>query len=338
MDRKTYEWSKKTSREAYEQAIRDSGGGGLDPHDHPHNHLGEYAPYQHEHQDEHEHEDLQAQVDHNEDRINALEHELEALADTREAGEWEYKNVWELRGSGFGFTEAHNFTKATNIMEITKLDSFGNTHGFARVEVGDYVEIVQEHDTRAVGDYGLYAVSAVRDGGSDTKIFDLTLEQGKGAPTLNSKCLIKFFHLNENLDLAELDARYVSKSGQQDIEQGRWWLRQKNAEGNWRSYIDIKADGKLGLYHVQDPGDDAHAVNRGYLNKELDKKADTHSHPYASSSHTHNYASSSHTHSYASTNHTHSKAKMQTGTNTNPSLTAGEMYLNTSQNVVYVGT
>jgi hypothetical protein len=317
MDRKTYNWAKRTGREAYEQAIRDMeaiGGGGqplpdTEQHRHPdyslidHEHDGfddtalwEDQKRQDEYMDEmteaivqnqsnigqlvgHQHEDLQAQVDHNEDRINSLEHELEALADTREAGEWEYKNVWELRGSGFALIEAHNFTRPTNIMEITNLDASGNTHGFARVEVGDYVEIVQEHDTRAVGDYGLYVVSAVRDGGSDTKIFDLTLEQGKGAPTLNSKCIIKFFHLQDNIDLADLDARYAPKG---------------------------------------------HAHNQ-YLT--------------SLPSHTHSYASTSHKHDsdYATSNHSHSVI-FRSGTTTNPSLSKGEPFLNTTYKVIYVGT
>lgn len=322
MDRTDYEFTKRASRTAYEAAIRDAGGGVPEEHEHPH-----------------EHEDYQAQIDHNEDRINALEHELEALADTREAGEWEYMNAWELRGSGFAFTTAFNFTNPTNIMEITKVDANGTTHGFSRVEVGDYVEIVQQHDTRLVADYGLYVVTQKEEGGSDTFVLHLDLEQGIGAPDLNSKCLIKFFHLQDNLDLAELDARYVGKSGNQDIQEGRWYLRQKNAAGQWRSYIDIKADGKLGLYHVQNPNDDQHAVNRGYLNTELAKKADTHSHPYASSTHTHSYASTGHKHDsdYASSNHTHSVI-FRSGTSTNPSLSKGEPFLNTTYKVIYVGT
>ena len=161
MDRKTYNWAKRTGREAYEQAIRDMdavGGGGqpiTDQHRHP-----DYSLIDHSHDEiaEHEHSDLQAQVDHNEDRINALEHELEALADTREVGEWELVSLldFDVRGQGQMLLTTDDFTASTNTISLHSTDTEGVSHGFAKVEVGDYVEIVQEHDTRGVGDYGLY--------------------------------------------------------------------------------------------------------------------------------------------------------------------------------------
>ena len=65
-----------------------------------------------------------------------------------------------------------------------------------------------------------------------------------------------------------------------------------------------------------------------YVDEQLKTKSNT--------GHTHSYASSSHSHSYASTSHTHSTI-FKNGTSTNPSLSKGEPYLNTSQKVVYVG-
>ena len=226
MNRDHYEFAKKAARTAYQQALLDAevGEGGLVNHSHdyngniidgqdftPHNHFGVYAPYDHEHQHEHEHEheELQEQVDHNEDRINALEHELEALADTKEAGEWELVSLadFDVRGQGQMLLTTDDFTASTNTLSLHSTDTEGVSHSFSRVEVGDYVEIVEEHLTRGVGDYGLYTVKS--NNGND---FELVLERGMGTATYKSHFIVKFFHLNDNLDLADLDARYAQKS------------------------------------------------------------------------------------------------------------------------------
>ena len=280
--------------------------------------------------------DLQSQINTNQDRIVAIETELEALALTREVGEWELVSYldFDVRGSGqFMMANPSLLSSESNSITVHGTDKNGINHGFGGVEVGDYVEVVQENQTRAAGDYGLWRVIQVN--GSS---FELSLEQSKGSFDANQTFIIRFFYVNEaELDMAGMDARYVTKSGQQDIGAGRWYLRQQNAEGAWRSYIDIKADGKLGLYHVQNPSDDAHAVNRGYLNTELAKKADTHSHPYASSTHTHSDVAS-HSHNYASSTHTHAAAPIRTGTSTPGNLATGELFYNTSAKILYVGT
>ena len=320
MNRDDYEFTKRVGREAYEQAIRDMeaiGGGGqpiTDQHRHPdyslvdHDHNADYAdkelfeehlanhpsgggvPEEHEHP--HEHEELQAQVDHNEDRINALEHELEALADTKEAGEWELVSLldFDIRGSGQMLLNIDNFTASTNNLTLHNTDTEGLSHSFSRVEVGDYVEIVEEHPTRGVGDYGLYVVKS-----KSGNEFELVLEQGRGTATYKSHFIVKFFHLNDNLDLTDLDNRYAFKS---------------------HPHSDL--------------------ASKEYVDTELGKKANTHSHPYASSSHTHSTVPS-HTHDYSASNHTHSVI-FRSGTTTNPSLSKGEPFLNTTYKVIYVGT
>jgi hypothetical protein len=294
MDRKDYEYTKRVGRTAYESAIRDAVGGGgqplpdVDQHLHP-----DYALVDHDHEGiEHDHPDYQTQIDdnhnridHNEDRINALEHELEALAETKDAGEWELGDDPNQEGI-FTMTQT-DFTQSTNTLALNSVDTEGVSHGFAKVKVGDYVEVVEEHTTRAVGDYGLYEVTAV---GVNT--FTCRQEQGKGSATQGSHFLIKFFHLNENLDLAELDARYAQKT------------HSHNYASSNHTHSDVAS----------------------------------HTHNYASSSHTHSYAPTSHTHSdYSASNHSHSVI-FRSGTSTNPSLSKGEPFLNTTYNVMYLGT
>jgi len=220
---------------------------------------------------------LVEKVDHNEDRINALEAELEAVAETKSAGEW--KLVSTIAQAGDMSLSDNGLTIANNVLTLHQTDLNGVTHGFSGVEVGDLVEVVEEHEvmSRSTGDYGLYRVTGV-----NGQTFTLELQQGRGIADLNKRFYVKFFYLSEEIDIAELDARYSTK-------------------GHTHSYAST-----------------------------------SHTHNYASSSHSHNYASSSHTHSYASSTHTHA-VKFSSGTNTNPSLSRGEPYLNTSLKVVYVG-
>ena len=268
MDRKEYNFAKKAGRTAYEEAIRhfkEENGGGI---------IGDVE--QHRHPDyallDHPHHDLSTQVGQNEDRINALEHELEALADTKEAGEWIYKQDIRVAPSYFTLADP-DLTASTNTILISEEDSNGNSHGFAGLEVGDYLEIYQEHKERSETDYALYIIKEDR-GGTGLRELVLDFYSGRGTAEEEERFLIKVFHTNDNLDLAELDERYALK---------------------------------------------------------------VHSHEYASTNHSHSYAPSSHSHDYATSNHSHSVI-FRSGTSTNPSLSKGEPFLNTSYKVIYVGT
>ena len=205
MDRKQYDFAKKAGRTAYEEAIRfmaDEGSGGIigdvDQHRHP-----DYALL------DHPHHDLSAQVEHNEDRINALEHELEALADTKETGEWIYKQDIRVAPGYFTLADA-DLTASTNTIILSEEDSNGNSHGFAGLEVGDYLEIYQEHKMRSETDYALYIVKEDR-GGTGLRELVLDFYSGRGTAEEEERFLIKVFHTNDNLDLAELDERYALK-------------------------------------------------------------------------------------------------------------------------------
>ena len=293
---------------------------------------GEPIDLTHDHDDEYA---SKGEVSEIKGDVESIQLELELLATTLEAGTW-LNVATPAPRAGQMWMAFNDFSVQENQMIISNEDSTGKTHGWVNLHEGDYVEMLNRSDTksRAVEhEYGLFMVTAVDKGDGITTI-ELELHSGQGQCYEDQLYEIRLLDIAESeLDMASLDARYVSKSGNQDIGQGRWYLRQQNSEGAWRSYIDIKADGKLGLYHVQNPGDDSHAVNRGYLNTELAKKADTHTHPYASSSHSH-----SHTHSeYSETNHTHSVI-FRSGTTTTPSLSKGEPFLNTTYKVIYVGT
>ena len=100
-----------------------------------------------------------------------------------------------------------DLTTSVNGVTIDPVDAKGTTHNFRSVQIGDYVEFVESHQQRMTGDYALYKVNSV-DGNS----FGLVLERGSGDANINNVFLVKFFHLNEDIDLTELDSRYSPKS------------------------------------------------------------------------------------------------------------------------------
>ena len=151
---------------------------------------------------------LLEKIEHNEDLINALEHELEAIADTKESGEWELvaTSDFDVRGSGQMTLSNDDFTASNNTMTLHETDKNGLSHGFSGVEQGDLVEVVEEHISKSTGDYGLYEVKAV-----NGMSFTLELQQGRGTAGENKNFFIKFFHLSDDVNIAELDARYAMK-------------------------------------------------------------------------------------------------------------------------------
>ena len=58
----------------------------------------------------------------------------------------------------------------------------------------------------------------------------------------------------------------LTDEGTQDLEPDNWVVKQKNQEGNNRTFIGIY-DGEMHLYNVADPsdGNDAWAANKGYV-------------------------------------------------------------------------
>ena len=159
----------------------------------------------------HGHNEMLEQIEDNEDRINALETELNAISETKEAGEWELVSLldFDVRGTGQMTLSNTDFSATPIAMTLHATDLNGVSHGFSGVKVGDLVEVVEEHETfiRTTGDYGLYEVKAVN--GMD---FTLELQQGRGVADLHKRFYVKFFHLSDGIDIAELDGRYALKS------------------------------------------------------------------------------------------------------------------------------
>ena len=268
--------------------------------------------------------------------LESLEAELELLAKTLETGEWKVIDTPAPR-PGEMWVAFDQFNVQENQIVINNEDISGKSHGWSTVHPGDYVELIDKSDQQSRSiehDYALYLVTSV-EMGNGTVTIDVDLYQGQGQCLPDQVFEVRVLDIAESeLDMAALDARYVKKAGDSEVT-GRWQLTQKNSSQT--SYVMQKMDGAQHyLYQLPDPTVAGQAANKGYVDTELGKKANTHSHPYASSSHTHSYAGTSHKHDddYASKSHSHT---IRSGTYSNPSLSKGEMYLNTSYKVVYVG-
>ena len=247
--------------------------------------------------------------------LESLEAEMELLAKTLESGEWKVSDV-AMVGPGQMHLAFDQFSAQKNVLTIANEDLGGKTHGWSTVHEGDYIELIDRtgEDTRNIGsDYALFLVTKVEKGTGIATI-DLDLYQGQGDCLPDEVFEVRVLDIAESeLDMAALDERYIKKEA---------------ANSTYKDWL-LKADG-----NKKNPDD---LASKSYVDTELGKKADTHSHNYASSSHTHSYASTTHTHDYSASNHTHSVI-FRSGTSTTPSLSKGEPFLNTTYNVIYVGT
>ena len=196
-------------------------------------------------------DELQSQIDSNQDRIIAIETELEALALTREVGEWELVSLvdFDIRGSGQFTMSNTSLGSNTNSITVHGTDKNGINHGFDGVEVGDYVEVVQENQTRSAGDYGLWRVTQVN--GSS---FELSLEQSKGSFDVNQTFIIRFFYVNEaELDMAGMDARYIKNSGSNTLNPNGTWRLLSNHNGGGPYTVQKVEDNEHYLWKLPDP-------------------------------------------------------------------------------------
>ena len=138
---------------------------------------------------------------------------LETLLTQRTHGQWKYigfsgDNI--PRNAGEFALASDDLSAAENILTINLTDLNGTTVGLGDVDVGDYVEIV---DLDEPENYALFTCTKKPEG---TGISDVELAlKDKGENFLvGETCEIRFFAVNEeNINLAELDDRYLKLSG-----------------------------------------------------------------------------------------------------------------------------
>ena len=172
-------------------------------------------------------EGLQAQIDdlptteyvdngdrHLQGEIDQIALALEALLVQREHGQWKYVgfsgDTIPRNAGEFALAVDDIESSNENIITLNTTDLEGTVHGFADVEVGDYVEIV---DMDAPEAYALFVVSKAPEGTGIVNV-EVTLKDKGQNILIGETCEIRFFAVNEqDIALEDLDQRYLRKTG-----------------------------------------------------------------------------------------------------------------------------
>ena len=135
---------------------------------------------------------------------------LSTLAKSIESGYWSYVGNGIPSQQGEFSLAFPDVTSEQNIVTFNEKDIDGKTHLLPNtVSVGDYLEIVdQEHPE----EFGLWQVAKEPDG---TGIFsiEVNLVQAGSTFDIGDKCEARFFSVSDELDMNDLDARYLKLSG-----------------------------------------------------------------------------------------------------------------------------
>ena len=211
----------------------------------------------HTHDQAHEHDEYATLID-----LEELQVEVDALATTREAGRWTALSSGAAPRPG-EVQFATLAMAARNQIVINETDLDGTVHKFAGLEVGDYVEVVQESGDR-VGVYGLHLITA-DEGGEGVRSLLTDPYQSNGNLSSDNTVFIKIFHANNDLDMAELDARYAYKDHVHStyFPIGDW------SDSEYDPYADLREmdDSYTLLYEANKK---AQQITDGAQNKRLD--------------------------------------------------------------------
>ena len=138
---------------------------------------------------------------------------LETLLTQRTHGQWKYigfsgDNI--PRNAGEFALASDDLSAAENMMTINLTDLNGTVIGLGDVDVGDYIEIV---DLDEPDNYALFTCTKKPEGTGISNI-ELALKDKGQNFLVGETCEIRFFAVNEeNINLSELDDRYLKLSG-----------------------------------------------------------------------------------------------------------------------------
>ena len=173
---------------------------------------------------------------------------LNTLLVQREHGKWKYVgysgDTIPRNAGEFTLLVDDIESSNENMITLNTTDLEGTVHGFADVEVGDYIEVVDRDAPEA---YALFVVAKAPEGTGIVNV-EVTLKEKGLNIWVGETCEIRFFAINEQqLDLADLDKRYVNKSG--SIMTGT--LTIDNAE------LKIKDEDGVSFFRVRPDSDSA---------------------------------------------------------------------------------
>jgi len=139
---------------------------------------------------------------------------LETLLVQREHGKWKYVGYSEdtiPRNAGeFALLVDDIESSNENIITLNTTDLDGKVHGFADIEVGDFLEVV---DSDAPEAYALFVVAKKPEGTGIVNV-EVTLKEAGLNIWIGETCEIRFFSINEqDINLTDLDNRYLRLTG-----------------------------------------------------------------------------------------------------------------------------
>ena len=135
---------------------------------------------------------------------------LNTLANSIENGNYNYVGDSIPTQAGQFSLAFPDVTTTENIITFNEVDADGSTHNLpSTVSVDDYLEIVDVDDPE---DFGLWQVTEAPDG---TGIFSVQVKLVKAGNTFDvgDRCEARFFSVSDELDMNELDARYLRLAG-----------------------------------------------------------------------------------------------------------------------------
>ena len=144
---------------------------------------------------------------------------LETLLTQRTAGQWRYDGTIETgppREAGT-FKAMADMSATENYLALHMEDLNGITHGFGDAEIGDYIELVDMDDPRV---YALYVLTAAPPISGTLVELPVKLKDRGADFEVGDSCTIRHFAISEeNVNLSELDDRYVNSTG--DVMTGK---------------------------------------------------------------------------------------------------------------------
>lgn len=213
--------------------------------------------------------------------------DAKSLDDAKEYTDAKFDSVAHPPGTIVADTEPADSPDGTNWFDTVRLELFVRASDAwlpssplgARVTQGEIVQ-AQLLERVATGEQNQNAITAdVRENSNDISSMNIRVQQNSGKIALNEQAIADLQSTQDpvapDVDKEYVDAELATKignSGEQLLPTSTWKIRARKVsnDGNY-SYIAIEND-LLKLYHVADPTNDAHGVNRGYCDGRYSKK------------------------------------------------------------------
>ncbi len=126
---------------------------------------------------------------------------VEAAAPTAESGYWTI--VYNQDAPGSGEVQVDTFSgTAPNSIYINETDLDGNAHGFADVQIGDFVEIFINAER-----WTLYQIFNIRDGGEGVRIYDMMPQKNQGNLENGTDAFLRFIKVSGNSEDLEAQVK-----------------------------------------------------------------------------------------------------------------------------------